>query len=377
MTVATTDNTQLATPAQDEPMAVETQATIITTESGPTTIPIAPSPFFIDTGPSTSQKYILPPTYDVSPYTTSLGESVKVEPEVESDPEDDVIVYDAPNPRAPTPKVEPTTLTSASPPDHTPPSTSRQINPIRKGKFVHVVGKNAKRGSSGVTGVKRKRLAEHRNFAEFGTMVAETRLGSQDDRKEKDPKKHLRRQGGSDLEWGDETDEDEDDPAVVTAEGMDIDPDLVGLGATMIAMERFVEGINGNHVTMSDLEDADAEEDWASDEMEEENEDEYGSDDEDVEGDERMMLIEDILAAQGDPDFSDEDDEEELDPRAGFQDRLDRLRKKQQKMIETGGDEDEDEIDPDFTWGKGEEIDVRIIYMFCARATYMVHPVFF
>lgn len=365
MIVTTTDNTRPVASSQGEPMVVETQATIITTESGP--IPTVPSPLFvIDTDPSTSQKHIPVPIYGVSSHTTSLGENVKVEVEVESDPEDDVIVYDAPNPRVPTPKVEPTTLTNSSPPDHTPSSTSRQSNPLRKGKSIHVVGRNARRGTSGVTGIKRKKLAEHRNFAEFGAMVAETRLGSQDDRRDKDPKKHLRRQGDSDLEWGDET--DEGDPPVVTAEGMDLDPDLVGSGTTMAAMERFVEGVNGNHVTMSDLEDADAEENLASDEMEEEDEDEYETDDEDVEDDEDMVtMMEEFLAAQGDPDFSDEDeDEDELDPRAGFQDRLDRLRKKQQKMIETGDDEDEDEMDPDFKWGEGEEIDVRITYVLCS-----------
>lgn len=363
MTVTTTDNTQPATSSQGEPMVVETQATTITTESGPTTIPTAPSPLFvIDTEPSTSQKRIPVPTYAISSHTTFLGDSVKVEAEVEPDPEDDVIVYDAPNPRVPTPKVELTKLTNSSPPDNTPSSTSRQINPLRKGKFIHVVGKNARRGTSGVTGVKRKRLAEHRNFAEFGAMVAEARLGSQDNRKGKDPKKHLRRQGDSDLEWGDET--DEGDPPVVTAEGMDLDPDLVGLETRMAAMERFVEGINGNHVTMSDLEDANAEEDLASDEMEEEDEDEYETDDEYVEEDGDMVtMMEEFLAAQADPDFSDEDEDEELDPRAGFQDRLDRLRKKQQRMIETGVDEDEDEMDQDFKWDEGEEIDVRITYV--------------
>ena len=360
MTVTTTENTKQATSSQDEQMVVETQATIMTTGSGPTIIPTAPSPLFvIDTDPSTSQKHIPVPTYDVSSHTTFLGESVKVEAEVEPDSEDDVIVYDAPNPRVPTPKVELTTLTKSSPPDHTPSSTSRQINPLRKGKFIHVVGKNARRGTSGVTGVKRKRLAEHRNFAEFGAMVAETRLGSQGNRKDKDPKKHLRRQGDSDLEWGDET--DEGDPPAVTAEGMDLDPDLVGLETRMTAMERFVEGVNGNHVTMSDLEDANAEEDLASDEMEEEDEDEYETDDEDVEVDgDVVTMMEEFLAVQNDPDFSDEDEDEELDPRAGFQDRLDRLRKKQQRMIETGDDEDEDEMDSDFKWDEGEEIDVRI-----------------
>ena len=363
VTMATTDSTQLVTSAQDEPMVVETQATIITTEPGPATIPTAPSPLFvIDTDPSTSQKHIPVPTYDVHSHNMSLGESVNVEVEVEPDPEDDVIVYDAPNPRISTPKVELTILTNTSFPNNISSSAPRQINPLRRGKFVHVVGKNARRGSSGVTGVKRKRLAEHGNFTAFGAMIAEARLRSQDERKDKDPKEHLRRQGDSDLDWGDETDEGEGGPAVATAEGMDLDPDLVGLEVTVAAMERFVEGINGNHVTMNDLEDVNVEEDSSSDE---EDEDEYETDDEDVEGIEERTLIEEFLAAQVSSDFS--DDGEELDPKAGFQARLDRLRKKQQKMIETGDYEDEGEMDPDFEGGEGEEIDVRTIYILCSH----------
>ena len=361
VTIAMIDDTQLVTSVQDEPMVVETQVATTSAEPGPATIPTAPSPLFvIDTDPSTSQKHIPVPTYDVHSHNMSLGGSVKVEAEVESDPEDDVIVYDAPNPRISTPKVEITPLTNPTLPNHTPSSTSRQINPLRRGKFVHVVGKNAKRGSSGVTGVKRKRLAEHGHFAAFGAAIAEARLRSRDDKK--DPKEHLRRLDDSDLDWGDETDEGEGGPAATTAEGMDLDPDLVGLEATMAAMERFVEGINGNHVTMDDLENVSAEEDSSSDEIEEED----GTDDEDVEGDEERMLIEEFLAAQDDPGFSDDDDDE-LDPRAGFQSRLDRLRKKQQKMIETGDGEDEDEMDSDLKWGEGEDNDVRIIRVLCSR----------
>ena len=357
-TTTTTNDTQLVTSAQDEPMVAETQTTTIIAKPGPETMPTAPSPLFvIDTNPSISQKHVPVPIYGVHLHVMSLGESVKVEAEVEPDPEDDVIVYDAPNPRISTPKVELTTLTNPSLPNHVPSSTSRQVNPLRRGKFVHVVGKNARRGGSGVTGVKRKKLVEHGNFATFGAMIEEARLRSQDDRKNKDPKEHLRRQDDSDLDWGDETDEGEGGPAVVTAEGMDLDPDLVGLEVTMAAMESFVQGINGNHVTMSDLEDAKAEEDLYSDEIEEEDEDEDGSD-EDMEDDEEKMLIEEFTADQYGSDFS---DEEELDPRAGFQARLDKLRKKQQKMIETG--DDEDEMDPDFRWGEGEDINVRIIFI--------------
>ena len=354
-----TEATPLITSVQDEPMVVETQIIMTTPEAGPMMIPKKPSQLFvIDTDPSTSQKQIPVPAYGVHPHTAALGEGVKIE--VEPDSEDDVIVYDAPNPRVSTPKVELTTLTNISLPNHTPSSTPRQINPLRRGKFVHVVGRNAKRGSGGVTGVKRKRLVEHESFATFGAMIAEAGIRSQDGRKGKDPKEHLRRQGDSDVDWGDETDEDngEGGPTVATAEGMDLDPDLVGSGVTTAAMERFVEGINGNHVTMDDLENVNAEEEASSDEMDEE-EDEGGIDDEDMESDEEMMLIEPFLASQDGSDFSD-GDEDELNPRAGFQARLDRLRKKQQKMIEMWNGEAEDEMDLDFEWGKGEDIDVRM-----------------
>ena len=337
-------------------MAVDTQITITTAEPGPaTTLTESSSLFVVDANPSTSQNRVLAPAYDVHPHTVSLGESANVKVEAEPDSEDDVIVYDAPNPRISTPRVELTMLTNVSVPNHTPSSTPRQINPLRKGKFVHVVGRNAKRSSGGILGVKRKKLAEHGNFASFGAMIAEARLRSQDEKKDKDPKEHLRRQGDSDVDWGDETDESEGGPAAATAEGMDLDPDLVGSGVTTTAMESFVKGIDANHVTMDDMEDPDIEEYSSSDEM---HEDEDGTDDEDVEVDEEMMMIEEFLAAQDGSDFSDEEDE--LDPRAGFQARLDRLRKKQQKMIEMEDGEDEDEVDPDLEWA---EIDVRAIYV--------------
>jgi hypothetical protein len=357
---ATTETTQVAHPAHDEPMVVETE-TITVAKPEPVTIPTEPV-FFVDTNPSTSRKQILVPAYNVHPHTASLGENAQVE--VESDPEDDVIVYDAPNPRISTPRVEPTTLANISFSNLIPSSTPRQINPLRRGKFVHVVGKNARRGG-GVAGVKRKKLAEHGNFAAFGAMIAEARLRLQDESKDKDPKEHLRRQGDSDLDWGDETDEDErgGDPAVATAEGMDLDPDLVGSGVTTAAMERFVNGVNGNHVTMDDLEGADTSGDSASDDGNDEQDysDEDGTDDEALENDEEMMLIDEFLADWDDPDFSDDEEEDDLDPRAGFQARLDRLRKKQQKLIETG--EDEGEMDPDFQWGEGDEIDVCTIHV--------------
>ena len=364
---ATTEATQLTEFVQDESMVLETT----TVEPEPVTTAPEPSPLFvIDTDPSTSQKQIPIPTYDVHPRTVSLGESVKVEVEVETDSEDDVIVYNAPNPRISTPRVGITTLANTSPPDHTPPSTTRQINPLRRGKFVHVVGKNAKRGSSGVVGVKRKRLADNGNFATFGAAIAEASLRLQDDREEKDPKEHLRRQGDSDLDWGDETDEGKDAPAIATAEGMDLDPDLVGSEATKAAMERFVEGINGNHVTTDDLEDPNVEE-YSSSDDEMDDEDEDGSDSEDVESDEERMLIEESLGSQDDTDFSDED-EDEPDPRAGFQARLDRLRKKQKKMIETGDDGAEEEVDSNFEWSEREDTDVRIIRVLDS-ATYPIH----
>ena len=352
---ASADAVQLVTPVQEEHMFVETQISITSAESGPVTIPTESPPLFvIDTNPSASRQQIPVPAYDVRPHTVSLGEiaGVKVEP----DPEDDVIVYEAPNPRLSTPRVELAALTNIPFPNHTPSSTPRQINPLQKGKFVHVVGKNARRGSGGILGVKRKRLVEHGTFAAFGAMFAEARLRSQDDGKDRDPKEHLRRQGDSDVDWGGETDEGKGDPTAATAEGMDLDPDLVGSVDVVTAMERFVEGINANHVRTDDLEDQNGRKDSSSDdEMDE---------DEGVESDEEMMLIEEFLAAQDDSDSSDEgdDDDDELDPRAGFQARLDRLRRKQQKVIEMEDGEDEDEMDQDFEWGEWREIDVRPIY---------------
>ena len=182
---AAVEASQPVTSIQEEPMVVETEThiTITTAELGSATTPTEPPPLFvIDTDPSTSQTQIPVPVYDVHPHTTSLGESANVEVRAEPDSEDDVIVYDAPNPRISTPRVELTTLTNISFPNHTPSSTPRQINPLRKGKFVHVVGKNGKWGTGGILGVKRKRLAEHGNFAAFGALIAEARLRSQDNK---------------------------------------------------------------------------------------------------------------------------------------------------------------------------------------------------
>lgn len=357
MITTTNEATEVASSVRGRPTSIETEATIAMVKPERATIPRVPSPLFIvDTNPSMSQKQILVPAYHIHPHTKSLGENVHVE--AEPDPEDDVIVYDAPNPRISTPRVEPSTLTENSSSNHGPSLLPRQINPLRRGKFVHTVGRNARRGSSGVMGVKRKRLAEHKNFAAFGAMIAEARLRSQDGEENKDPKEHLRRQGDSDLDWGDETEEDEkgDGPVSATAEGMDIDPDLAGSVVTVAAMEMFVEGINGNHVTMDDLEDMNTKGDSSSDDGEE-GKNEGGSEDDDLESDEERMLMEEFIANQYGSDFSD-DDEDELGPMAGFQARLDRLRKKQQKIIEMGDDENEDEMGLDFQWGEGEEIDV-------------------
>ena len=356
--------TDIAQSIASVPMVVEAQATTATAEPDPATTSTESSLLFvIDTDPSTSQMQIPAPAYNVRSETTALGESAEVE--LEFDPEDDVIVYDAPNPRISTPKVELTALTKSPLPNGASPSTSRQVNPLRRNKFVHAVGRNARRGSSGITGIKRKRLTEHGSFATFGATVAEAGLRFEVNTKNKDPKEHLRRQGDSDLDWGGETDEEGEGP-VVTAEGMDLDPDLVGSEVTLAAMERFVEGLNGNHVTMDDLEGVVPREDSPAEEAGEEgeeDEDEIEEDDEDVEGDEERMLIEEFFNVQDDPDFSDDEDEDDLDPRAGFQARLDRLRKKQQKMIERGVDEDnpEDEMDSGFEWGEGEDIDVRVV----------------
>ncbi|KAF9792528.1 hypothetical protein BJ322DRAFT_1029752 [Thelephora terrestris] len=356
---STTKAARAAPSVLGEPMIVEREIMVTTADPEPTTILTGPSPlFFIDTDPSASQTQIPIPAYSIHPHTESLGGNAKAE--VEPDSEDDVIVYDAPNPRISTPRVELSTLANISLLDHTTSSTPRQVNPLRRGKFVHVVGRNVRRGSGGVLGVKRKKLSEHKNFAAFGAMIAEARLRMQDEEEDKDPKEHLRRQGDSDLDWGDETDESEKEncPVIGTAEGMDLDPELVGAGVTMAAMESFVQGVNGNHARIDDLEDAIAQGDLSSDGEMDEDEDGDGSDSEDLEGHEEMMLIEEFIADQYGSDFSDDDDDE-LDPRAGFQARLDRLREKQLKVIkmEDYDDDDDDEMDPELQWDEGEEID--------------------
>ncbi|KAH9484812.1 G-patch and R3H domain-containing protein C30B4.02c [Psilocybe cubensis] len=237
------------------------------------------------------------------------------------------------------------------------------------------------------------------SFGAFGAMREEAMLHRED------PRRHERRRGDSDLDWGDSDDDagEIDEVQVGSDEfmawkgkgkekeiqanmekrkaqdddhGMDVDPDLL---PGMDAMKSFVGGLLGNkaglHTTMDDIhvedmirmEDEQDDEDSEDDEVSSEDESE-----EDALAAEEAMLISEALEFDdefGDDisDDEDEDEDEDQTPRTSFQARLERLRNKSRskKMQDTSFDqmEDDDEEDDDdddmikrnMTWADQDE----------------------
>lgn len=287
-----------------------------------------------------------------------------------------------------------------------PVSTPRQAKAWRRKRGLPV-GKSSKRRARG--NVKT-------SFGAFGAMRAE------EDMHRDDPRKSERRRGDSDLEWGTDEDEGEEEgvQGLALAEllgrlsgrdkgkskarddredigvDMDVDPDLQ---LDPAAMRRFVGGMLGSgagmHVTMGDVEDGET---MRAEDAEMERiarrraNGEGSSNEEDVIDDEEE---EDILAAEeammisetlefGDSDDSDDSDDtsdEDADqtPKTSFQARLERLRAKSRdtKRADTSmegmsmdlveGSEDEDDFfTKNMTWAENDEDFIQEIQVNCS-----------
>ncbi|KAF7375199.1 Protein SQS1 [Mycena sanguinolenta] len=292
-----------------------------------------------------------------------------------SDDEEEVIVYDAPNPRAgrsripspaPAPDVEPSTTTgtsdpsvaaaapatleSTAPPPELPAFASVSFaaptpSPKKVRRQAPVFTPHARMKVQAKARGLAKRVARRAasSFSAFGARAEEARLHDRDD-----PRRDEQRRGDSDVDWGDSDDDetelhngDEDVDG-----GMDVDVELDAR-----AMARFARGMGpegGRFVTMDDI--------WDEQRMREEDEEvavrgpdtgssaesEEEEEADESEGDEEADAIVDteealMIAEPGDlSEEEDEDDEEDSDdnersPKTAFQSRLERLRKAAQE----------------------------------------------
>ncbi|KAI0058739.1 hypothetical protein BV25DRAFT_1829724 [Artomyces pyxidatus] len=300
--------------------------------------------FFIDTKPS--------PVVDESPAGEIVahrvgGAAPPLGQSQNDDDDEDVIVYDAPHPRA-------GRLPSPPPPSAVPAPSFKDVS----FSFASTppTGKRIETNR-----MKHRRDARHAMFGSFGAIMSEAHL------REEDPRRVEQRRGDSDVDWGDPSDGVED-PAVEELSsglgGMDIDADL-----DIDAMKAFVKGMSASgsrHLSAGDL--ADEERMRAEDESQSENRSDRSSDDEGemaVNADERMMVAE---LLDGDDDNEEEEEEEEEEdedeeegeggdsdgedstdddetPKRGFQARLERLR--QRNKGKPVADMLEDELEDD------------------------------
>ncbi|KAF9557967.1 hypothetical protein CPC08DRAFT_710000 [Agrocybe pediades] len=419
---------ELAPSEATSPSTLREQSTDIPQEKAPAEAtpsveePMDSSPLFmIDVQPT--------------PVPAELAPSESVPPAVlrDQEEEDDIIVYVAPHPRkselgaeeTSTAKKAPTEgpdtshfvpyapsatlLATAVPPIQPPPSFSsvsfsfsQSATPSKQSRLVVPPlstprqAKVFKRRKEVV--VKKKRAKT--SFGAFGAMREEAMLHP------RDPRKHERRRGDSDLDWGDSEDDngsdvdeiDEGLQALLNAKmkdkgkgkaqddveddhGMDVDPDLQ---PGMAAMQSFVGGLlgknAGQHKTMDDAmiedmirrEDEEEEDEGTSDDDSSEDESE-----EDVLAVEEAMLIseslefEDDLKDVSDDSDDDSDEDEDMTPRTSFQARLERLRNKSRsrKVADTSVDDmaDSDEDREDFlnrnmTWAEQDEDFIQEIH---------------
>ncbi|KAG5643307.1 hypothetical protein DXG03_001191 [Asterophora parasitica] len=353
--------------------------------------------FYIDTEPSP----VASPNDD-APTAEFAGFYIDTEPSpVESphegsapiiDDDDEVIVYVAPHPR--TGKVEPltgstdvpslsstsiltgtTTLPAPSTSNNssTPPRTktrsalafesvSFSFSPTPRKARVFTTKSKKKEGlkhrRQGVHAA-RRRMEQQALFGSFGAIMSEAQLhdGGKDD-----PRWDERRRGDSDVDWGDSDDEGGDG----LAEGMELDPDLVGEGNEEV-MRRFAKSMGqegSRFVTMDDIadgqlmriEDEDGERDVGSSGNDEEDE----TTDDAADVDAVVHAEEEVLMAEaGDVELDNESDEDDSDdegdsPRANFQARLERLRNQTrtkgkgrqavQDLDESDSDDDDNEL---------------------------------
>ncbi|PPQ80205.1 hypothetical protein CVT25_003558 [Psilocybe cyanescens] len=438
-----TESISIQTTEHPETIAVEIhapQAEAATLETTPPVAAVSPQPDVITADPEPDLFCIdVQPTSvpaEMAPSSDLLPSALRAD-----DEDDDIIVYVAPHPRKTDAQTEETTpqspekFSSNNVPDTsrfmpyirpaalpaTPPVASSSsayqpaANALSTFSFSFSQNQTPSKGDARLIvppvstprqakawkrkrgGVKNRMKS---SFGAFGAMREEAMLHRSD------PRRHERRRGDSDLEWGDSDDDGEVDDVEVALEdfmdwkgkgketettpdkgkardvgyrdddhGMDVDSDLA---PNMAAMKNFVGGLLGNkagqHTTMDDLRVEDMikmEDEQDSDNSEDDNDE--SSEDESVEdalAAEEAMLISESLEFDDEPgnDNSDDDDDDADDqtPRTSFQARLERLRNKarSRKMQDTSldqmdedddEDEDDDMIKRNLTWADQDE----------------------
>ncbi|KAK0502896.1 hypothetical protein EDD18DRAFT_1135523 [Armillaria luteobubalina] len=282
LSTALTENAFASSPSQ----AVDDREPVHTQDE-------EPSLFFVDTIPSPTLIVVSTSSSSVVPLGATLED------------EDDVIVYEGPHPRSgvATPISKPAAPAL--------PSLSFSPSPqkfARRPHPAHSKTKSKLKERRQIAWARKRRGSG--SFAALGANVAEAQLYES-----KDPRQDERRRGDSDVDWGDETD-DEVDEVANGVDGMDLDPELK---LDVEALKRFASGLDANFKTMDDIDDEerirkeDEEEDGSS-ESESENDDE---DEESV----RRAIEEDETMMLGDSDAG-----EDLSPNSSFQRRLQRIR---------------------------------------------------
>ncbi|KAK7031105.1 squalene synthetase-like protein [Paramarasmius palmivorus] len=359
---------------QTEPPLSQVQPTqLISMAPEPDAVP-APPAFTIDATPqpaveagpsaenSTEQPLFFIDTTPTEPTDEGTSSSNNTVPLGAEDPDEDIIVYVAPNPRSgratPQPQVNADipvgsarSILTGRPLGEAPsvdsvsfsfsqtqntPASSSKTKPLFTLSTRTPVSARMKHRHR--TQWARGKSNKSRSFADRGIAVSDRQLW-----------KGRGRKGDSDVDWGTddsewESEEEEEvrlDEVTKTlhvvsqkkkgkkkedpgAEGMDVDPDLE---FDTEAMKAFVKGIDRGYLTKEDLEAENA------NRVKEEYY-EMESDDDESEGDEEDVEV--VMDAEereliGEDDVDEDSDDEEESPKSSFQARLDKLRKQSQK----------------------------------------------
>ncbi|KAF9048192.1 hypothetical protein BDZ89DRAFT_1126784 [Hymenopellis radicata] len=286
---------------------------------------------------------------DIEPSPISLSHIVSTATPLGAD-DDDIIVYDAPLPRsrASTPH-ETNRLVFTPVPSITKELEQRQkaravgsfVTPHKTDSIILAPGPSTTKK----TVLRRRHKIEKRrkkravgSFADRAADVAEAQLYEQNAR---DPQHDERRQGDSDLDWGD-SDADEVAEGV---DGMEVDPELE---LDVEGMKRFAQGMSGEWKSMDDIadearmkqEDEDEDDDTSSDDSE---------DDKDVT--QAVEQDEDDMLGESDEDYT---------PDSSFQARLQALRLGSKGKGKERADRDDEDSDEDYfkrnkSWAEGDD----------------------
>ncbi|KAH8107657.1 hypothetical protein BXZ70DRAFT_3101 [Cristinia sonorae] len=224
-----------------------------------------------------------------------------------------------------------------------------------------------------------RRTTRHRSLRSFGAIISESYL--RDEGRERDPRRDEQRRGDSDVDWGDDSDDEVNLPRKTDIDqisdgmgGMDLDGDL-----DVNAMKSFVQSMSAEgsrQMTMDDIADIERmkqedEEESGSDEDVPEQSTEEEDEDEEEEIEAVMQAEERALTGDGtagdeepssdDDTSSDEDEDENVSPRQKFKNRLEKVRskvkgKQRAKSTEDDHDDHEDfDMDLDVSWADNDE----------------------